>query len=789
MSVSQLSPLPIDSIKSAFLSELHLHHLVVEAATGSGKSTRLPRWATSLGKVLVVQPRRIACEALASYVAEQAKLAGEPHKVGYSIRFHSTVNEHTNIAFVTPGIALRWLAENKLGEYAVIIIDEFHERRWDSDLLLALVKQLPIRVVVTSATLEGHKLCEYLAAKPLKTEGREYPVSLSYEARESHHLPDITRITDAIKSAVNKAMKKDDGDILVFLPGRGEIQRSLASLADINAEVLALHATISAEQRRYLLDDSSTKARPRRVILATNVAETSLTIPRISSVIDSGLERRTKQRAGRTVLSLERISRASAEQRKGRAGRVRAGHCYRLWGEFAPLEQVTPPQMQREELLEPMLFAASCEQALANLAFLEALPEKSINIATERLTSMRALTSPAKLSEHGQRLLVLPIDSYFAHLVNLMSSQAEREAMLDLAAALSINKAIFQKPKSEHGLKQLSEWQPLHCDMTLLLDLMRGKTWPEELPVNQEALHQAQELAEQLRSVMAMNDLAEAAPYQRDKLITAILVGAKELVYVRREKRQDAMGNGFSELQIGRESLLANEQLAAIAFDVYSMPGRGLKQLMNIGLCLAPVPIALLAEQQFGELEAKGHIDKQGRQPVQRVYAGRVIANETLAANPEQYRLGLARRLLAKQQVRFKQLSLQNDIDAWNLWVSLGVKHGGGEGKAIEALNWLSDYLLQLGVENAEDLELIEPSDIVFDGIPEWQRSDFEQRFPQHLVLADIKLDVEYLGRSKQVIVHYHSGARKGGPKRWELPNWSGWRIFYKKASKRVALT
>ncbi|WP_055734841.1 DEAD/DEAH box helicase family protein [Agarivorans gilvus] len=153
--MSSASSLPIEALKTDFLAQLNQHHLVVEAATGSGKSTHLPVWAASLGKVLVVQPRRIACEALASYVSQQLAAAGKAYRVGYAIRFHSTVEQHTDIAFVTPGIALRWLAEGKLADYAVMIIDEFHERRWDSDLLLALVKPLALRIVVTSATLQG----------------------------------------------------------------------------------------------------------------------------------------------------------------------------------------------------------------------------------------------------------------------------------------------------------------------------------------------------------------------------------------------------------------------------------------------------------------------------------------------------------------------------------------------------------------------------------------------------------------------------------------------------------
>ena len=642
--------------------------------------------------------------------------------------------------------------------------------------------------MVTSATLQGNKLSKYLAAKVLKTAGREFPVSVSYEARESHHLPDNQRVTESVKRAVEKALLKDEGDILVFLPGRAEIQACQASLSGLDAEVLPLHASISAQERKNILDNSS-EQRIRRIILATNVAETSLTIPRITSVIDSGLERRTKQRAGRTILSLERVSRASAEQRRGRAGRVCAGHCYRLWGEFAPLESVTPPQLQREELLEPMLFAASCNHALAKLQFLEALPEKSLSIASERLNRMQALQTEDRLSEHGQGLLNLPIDSYFSHLVNLVPKGPEREAMLDLAAALSINRALFQKPKSEHALKVLSQWQPLHCDMSITLDLLRGKTWPDELKVNQEALTQAQELADQLRAIMALDDLAEAKHYNRDKLLDALVSGAQELVYVRREKRSSAMGNGSVELQIGRESLLGDAQVAAVVFDIYSLPGRGVKQLNNIGLCLAPVNIELLVKHNFGELQSNTSVTADGSQLMQRVYAGRVIGSETIALNAEQYRQAQAKRILANQQSGFAQLACIQDIAAWNLWVSLGEKHGGGEGDKVDSLEWINTQLALLGVDNAEDFSLIDASDLVFEGIPSWQRNDFEQRYPRQLVLADLKLDVEYKAGSKQVIVHYASGGRKAGPKRWELPTWAGWRVFYVKASKRVVLT
>ncbi|WP_432453912.1 MULTISPECIES: helicase-related protein [unclassified Agarivorans] len=780
--------LPIDSIKSKFLSDLADNHVVVEAATGSGKSTRLPRWASQFGKVLVVQPRRIACEALAAYVAQQERVEQGTTEVGYAIRFASTLTSTTDIAYVTPGIALHWLAENNLANYAVIMIDEFHERRWDSDLLLALVKDLPLRIVVTSATLEGAKLCDYLGAKAIQARGREYPVSLSYIAKQAHHLPDLQHLTERVSACVEQAMLKDDGDILVFLPGRAEIQACQTSLSGIDAEILPLHATISASERQYLLTAIDGE-RARRVILATNVAETSLTIPAISTVIDSGLERRTKQRAGRTVLSLERISRASSEQRRGRAGRVRSGHCYRLWGEYAPFEAVTPPQMQREELLEPMLFAASCGKALTQLAFLEALPDKSLRIASQNLAKMQALASDSQLSSLGKRLMNLPIDSYFSYLVNLMPRGAEQEAMLDLTAALTINRRLWQKPKTEHGLKQLQQWQPLACDMTATISLLRGHSWPEALQLNLEALKQAKEMAEQLRSVMGFAKLKQARPYRRELIIEALLSGASELAYVRRAKRHQAMGNGYAELQVARESLFDDEQVAALVLDQYSTPGRGLKQLTNIGLCLLPVSIQQLMRHQLGELKPSGELDGQGQQLMRRYYAGRFIGSEYLALTAAQYRRSLAKRILARQELSFTELSLQQDVDAWNLWVSLGEKNGGGSGEPIDAELWLSEHLQQLGLESAEDLCLIDAKDLTFPGIPEWQRAAFEQAFPQSLRLADLRVQVEYEVRVKRVTLHYQAGRRKDGPKRWELPSWAGWRVFYQKASKRVALT
>lgn len=335
-----MSLLPIDSLKAEFDQNLKHNHLVVEAETGSGKSTRLPLWAASHGRVLVIEPRRIACTSLSEFLAQQS---GEPIgvKVGYAIKLHAYFDENTEVVFVTPGVALRWFAEDKLASFDIVMVDEFHERRWDIDLLTALLKQENNhRLIVTSATLEGEKLTHYLQAKRLRSEGRCFPVSVTYRSADSRYLPNKKGCENDVVRAVKEALEDEEGDILVFLPGRKEITQCAQMLQSLESVlVVKLHASVSDEERNRAL----TIQNQRKVVLATNVAETSLTIPNIRVVIDSGLERRTVQRNGRTALTLSNISKASAAQRMGRAGRVAQGTCIRLYGEHAPLELITPP--------------------------------------------------------------------------------------------------------------------------------------------------------------------------------------------------------------------------------------------------------------------------------------------------------------------------------------------------------------------------------------------------------------------------------------------------------------
>ncbi|QIZ78958.1 ATP-dependent RNA helicase [Ferrimonas lipolytica] len=767
--------LPIDSLHSHFVTALTQNHLVVEAETGSGKSTRLPLWAAEQGKVLVVEPRRIACTALAEFVGQGRA------DVGYSIRFDNQVDDNTRVAFVTPGVALSWYNENRLADFTTVIIDEFHERRWDTDLLLALLqKGAGHRLVLTSATVDGERLANYLGGERLYAEGRRFDVDISYQAKDSQSLPSDRDLVSRLKSALLSHIDNDHGDVLVFLPGRKEITQAQASLTSAlpNCLLLALHAGVTKAEQQLALAPN----KQRRIVLATNVAETSLTIPGVTLVIDSGLERRTSQRNGRTVLGLTRISKASAQQRAGRAGRIAAGRCVRLWGQFAPLEALTPPELQREELVEPMLAAACAEQALGQLTFVDTLPPKSLQLAAAKLQQMQAIDVDGKVTAHGRRLYRLPIDTQFAHLISAMENKTNQEAMVDLVAALSIGQRLWQAPKGEEAMKALQQWQPIPCDATTLVKIVRESA-PEALTVDANMRAEARQMAQQIRSTLNLPQLQAASYLDRPSWLAAILAAMPELAFVRRTKRREALGNGSVEVSPSRDTRFNDEAEAALVLDQFALPGRGVRQTLNLATCMMPISLAQLCEAQLGhEQLSERRADEQGQRLHERIYAGRVIGSQWRTVEGE---LGI--ELLVEQILTGKKMTpvgarLQADAQAWALYLALGE----ADGEPIEPQQWLLQQLQDLGVESAEDLLLLEVDDLKFDGVPEWQRAEFEQRFPQQLTLAELKLTVEYQPRGKLVTVVYASGRRKMDPKRWELPKWSGWRVKYRKASRVV---
>ncbi|KAA8980319.1 helicase-related protein [Halospina sp. K52047b] len=778
-----MHPLPIDSHRTRFMEALQQGHAVVTADTGSGKSTRLPVWACEQGATLVIEPRRVACTALAGFLARQQGTAlGEG--IGYAVRFDVRCNSDTPLVFATPGMALRWLGEGGLRRFRTVVLDEFHERRWDTDLLLALLQhQGEHHLVVTSATFAAEAVARHLQAPLIEAEGRRFPVTLQHEAKDERQMPESRHLADRMARAIKRALSETHGPVLAFLPGRGEIRDTEQALGDPGVPVLTLHATVDAEsQKAALAEDGG-----QRVILATNVAETSLTIPGVTAVVDSGLERRTHQRNGRTVLSLAAISQASADQRSGRAGRTEAGTAIRLWGRGAPLEATTAPEIQREELTE-LVLAAGCANAPAHcLSFPDPLPQKAHSKALEQLQRMGAVDEDGVATDYGQRLFQLPIDSFFAHLISAMPDADTQGAMADVTAALSTRPRLFRFPDREDQRRALGDWLPDPCDATTLIALLRNRP-PAPLSVNNQARQEARQLAGRIRDALALPGIPDDPVSNPDHLRRAIARAAPELVFVRREKRRQAMGNDAREVLPDEASRLPEDAEAALVLDEHSTPGkRGHRQTITIATCLAPVPLAILdeldlGEVRFGEMRLE---DGEPRVRRERLYANRVVSSEDTTPAGSELRNALAELILQGQLLTPVGDRVQADIQQWALYVALG--HGEGE-VPESAQQWLCQRLQALGVEEPGDESLLEPGDLAFEGIPEWERETFDRRYPRRISLGDLVMDVTYEPTARRITLDYRHGPRKTPPKRWELPSWKGWKIRYRRASKVVTV-
>jgi len=356
---SKISNLPIDSMKESLQAALNDgNQLLIKAEPGAGKTTRVPLFAyeTLHGCILVLEPRRVAAKMSAEYVAE---LLGEPvgKTVGYRMRFESRVSPQSRIIFITEGLFLKILSTNPILEgVSAVIIDEFHERSLNTDLTLAMVTHLQgnsrkdLKLIVMSATIDFTSLEEWLpAARTFEVKGRAYPVSISYQ----YPFPGETLDKQIIRASLQNTQ---GGDILVFLSNTAEIfqiQRRLERFWS-HLQVIPLNSEMAAQSMPMILADGK-----RKLILSTNLAETSLTIPGITLVIDSGwhLQSRVAPWSGLHTLEKKRVSKDSAIQRSGRAGRVQAGHCVRLYDEhdFQMRAEFRTPEIKRVDLAQTIL--------------------------------------------------------------------------------------------------------------------------------------------------------------------------------------------------------------------------------------------------------------------------------------------------------------------------------------------------------------------------------------------------------------------------------------------------
>lgn len=446
-------PLPIDSLRERFL-ELRraCHPVVATSPTGSGKSTRVPVWCMETGRVLVVEPRRVAARTLARRVAQETGTRlGE--LVGYAVRDDARWCENTRILFATPGVALRMLGSGGLDAFETWILDEFHERRAETDLLAALARSRgeERRLVLLSATIDSRTLAQAFDAEVLLSDGRLHPVDIEHIPAPHRVNPDDASLPLRIEKAITR-LDASEGTILVFLPGTGEIRETRAWLdGRSKAEILELHGQMSVEEQERALSEPP-EGRVR-VVLSTNVAESALTVPGVVAVIDSGLERRLVREGGLPALSLEAISKASADQRAGRAGRLRPGRSLRLWSASARLAPRHVPSIQVDDPDDWLLALLCAGVAPETLPWLDRPLAAGLRAARERLADaglwdadpwdpdLAAGGRPTAAGLEAQRLPLSPALAGFC--LSLRDTAAALDAV-GLAAALSVGRPVLR---------------------------------------------------------------------------------------------------------------------------------------------------------------------------------------------------------------------------------------------------------------------------------------------------------------------------------------------------------
>ncbi|XP_028985214.1 pre-mRNA-splicing factor ATP-dependent RNA helicase DHX16 [Betta splendens] len=462
--------LPIFPYREDLLAAIHEHQiLVIEGETGSGKTTQIPQYLLEDGytkggmKIGCTQPRRVAAMSVAARVAEEmsVKLGNE---VGYCIRFEDCTSERTVLKYMTDGMLLReFLTEPDLASYSVIIIDEAHERTLHTDILFGLIKDIArfrsdLKVLVASATLDTERFsCFFDDAPVFRIPGRRFPVDIYYTKA-----PEADYLEACVVSVLQIHVTQAPGDILVFLTGQEEIeaccellQERCRRLGSKIAELLVLpiYANLPSDMQAKIFNPTPPGA--RKVVVATNIAETSLTIDGIIYVIDPGFckQKSYNARTGMESLIVTPCSRASANQRAGRAGRVAAGKCFRLYTAWAfkhEMEETTVPEIQRTNLGNVVLLLKSLGiNDLIHFDFMDPPPHETLVLALEQLYALGALNHLGELTKLGRRMAELPVDPMLSKMILASEQYKCSEEVLTIAAMLSVNNSIFYRPKDK----------------------------------------------------------------------------------------------------------------------------------------------------------------------------------------------------------------------------------------------------------------------------------------------------------------------------------------------------
>lgn len=588
--------LPIFELEHALVAELkERSRLILQAPTGSGKSTQVPQILLDhelLGdrQVVILQPRRLATRLLAARVAsERNSRLGE--EVGYQIRFENITSDRTRIRFVTEGILLRQLIQDpQLRGVSAILFDEFHERHLYGDITLARALQLQatsrpdLKLAVMSATLDAGLLQKYLApCAILSSSGRAFPVEIEYLPKPVGG--DGYPIWDLAADELERVAPRTEGDVLIFMPGKYEIGRTIsavrASRVSDRFVVLPLHGELPPSEQ----DAALAHYEKRRAIVATNVAETSLTIDGVQVVIDSGLARiaRFDARRGINTLLVEKISRASADQRAGRAGRTAPGYCLRLWTEREHLERAAQelPEVKRLDLAEVVLtLKASGVEEIGSFRWLEPPDPQALARAEQLLLDLGALRENAaqagslcsvdsqagssrSVTPLGRRMLAFPVHPRYARM--LLAAQEYRcVPAVALIAALTQGRNLLRRLEGKQAREDREDVLGSDAESDLFI-LMRAFRYAENsrfdsqhcarLGINAGAAREAAQLTEQFLAIARDEDLdLGTGEVKAGSIERCVLAGFPDQVAV----RLDA-GTLRCALVHGRRGVLARE--------------------------------------------------------------------------------------------------------------------------------------------------------------------------------------------------------------------------------------
>lgn len=536
--------LPVQLHSDEILSHILSHDTtILIGETGSGKSTQIPQLLLKYGKIAVTQPRRVAAINLATRVAQETN-SRVGDTIGYSVRFDHRVSSKTRCKYVTDGMLLRELINDKqLKNYDTIIIDEAHERTVLTDLLLGFLKELQqqrkLRIIIMSATLNAEAFSHFFHSAPiLHIHGRRFPVQQLYLREQCDDLVEI-----AIRSVVQINAGEPLGDVLCFLPGQEEIDRAVSFLQRIAPEIekrgfpsmvaMPLYASLPPSEQLKVFQKiktkgSSSKQKYRKVIFCTNVAETSVTVPGVKYVVDSGLRRVKVWRHALNLSTLLTVpvSRASAEQRSGRAGRESPGKSFRLFQEsdFDKMPLITEPEIARCDVTEPiLLLKRHGVNDVLNWSWFEHPGKESVLQALSELLLLGALDGKGALTPLGYRMSALPLPPQLG--VVLITAQDKEkhclDACIDIVACLSVENLLLTPPWEQRDIvnerriaicHRASRWGDLVLFKELwdhyFKDAVTGddkKTLCQELFINQRAMRQVQKVRAQLRGLFQLD--------------------------------------------------------------------------------------------------------------------------------------------------------------------------------------------------------------------------------------------------------------------------------------------